>query len=298
MLAPVSVSSPAGLNGMRLGIHAAISSTTLYTNLMLAKYPNVKPQILVVPGSANRIRAMVAGQLDASAIQLSDLPTLQQLAPGKFHSIYDIAQKWSFLMDAVIFVNRSTLQTERPLVKTVLAAILKEQRQAYTNPQRLANGIAAYVPNTDATTATADAHTYTADKIWATNGGFTKPDVQYTLNAMSFGGFLSSPLSIDQCCDLSIVKQLNTPTKATASIVGSKSTFRPKAHLLAGNYVITVNDRSAKDGFRLFGKGVSKSTGVKFRGKVTWKVKLTGGKYSYGSLLKPRLRYTIMVSGK
>jgi plastocyanin len=86
------------------------------------------------------------------------------------------------------------------------------------------------------------------------------------------------------------------PTNVSASIAGSASSFRPSSGLSAGTFAITVNDRSATDGFRLSGPGVSKATGAKFRGKVTWKVKLSAGRYSYGSALHPKLRHTITVS--
>ena len=87
------------------------------------------------------------------------------------------------------------------------------------------------------------------------------------------------------------------PTKASASIAGSASSFRPSSGLSAGAFAIVVDDRSATDGFRLSGPGVSKSTGAKFRGKVTWKVTLAAGRYSYGSALHPKRRHTFTVSG-
>lgn len=299
IVAPASVTSPAGLDGMRVGIHAAVSSTTLYTKLMLAKYPNVKANILIVPGSANRIRALVAGQLDSSAIQLSDMPTLNQLAPGKFHVIYDVAKKYSFLMDAVIFVRKNfDTSSNRPLIKTVLSAILKEQKLAYENPTRLANAIAQLVPNTDAATAQQDANTYTTDKIWQTNGGFTKQDINWTLNAMQFGGFLSAPLPLSQCCDTSIVQSINAPTAVSATFNGKKSVLRPSTHFQPGNYAFTVNDTSTKDGFQLVGKGVKKATGKAYRGKTTWKVTLAVGTYTYGSVKNPKLRHRLVVAAK
>ena len=84
--------------------------------------------------------------------------------------------------------------------------------------------------------------------------------------------------------------------KASASIAGSASSFRPSSGLSAGTFTIAVDDRSATDGFRLSGPGVSKATGAAFRGKVTWKVKLAKGRYSYGSALHPKLRHTFTVS--
>lgn len=86
------------------------------------------------------------------------------------------------------------------------------------------------------------------------------------------------------------------PTKASASVAGSASSFRPSSGLSAGTFAIAVNDRSATDGFRLSGPGVSKATGAAFRGKVTWTVKLRAGRYSYGSALHPKLRHTFTVS--
>jgi NitT/TauT family transport system substrate-binding protein len=298
IVAPTSVASPAGLDGKKVGIHAAVSSTTLYTNLMLAKYPSAKPNVLVVPGSANRIRALAAGQLDASAIQLSDMPTLEQLAPGKFHVIYDVAQKFPFLMDAVIFVRTQFVKTDRPLITTVLKEILKQQKRAYQNPQLLANAIQKYVPNMDAATARADANIYLTDKVWSTNGGFTKPDVQYTLNAIQFGGFLTSPLSVDKCCELSIVKAINAPTSVFATVSGTKKTtvvLRPRLKFQAGTYVLTVNDTSKVDGFTLIGPGVKKSTGATFRGKATWKLTLKPGKYTYGPAKSAKGRKSLVV---
>lgn len=86
-------------------------------------------------------------------------------------------------------------------------------------------------------------------------------------------------------------------TKATASIAGSAISFKPSSGLQAGAFSIAVADRSATDGFRLSGPGVTKATTAKFRGTVTWKLKLKAGKYSYGSALHPKLRHSFTVSG-
>jgi hypothetical protein len=59
---------------------------------------------------------------------------------------------------------------------------------------------------------------------------------------------------------------------------------------------ITVTDRSAADGFRLAGPGVTRATGVKFKGSVTWAVRLKPGKYSFGSLRNAKRRRSITIS--
>jgi plastocyanin len=88
------------------------------------------------------------------------------------------------------------------------------------------------------------------------------------------------------------------PGKLSASISrGSKIALRPLDSVSSGTYVITVSDRSAKDGFRLLGPGVTRSTGVRFIGSVRWTVTLRVGTYEYGSTRNPKLRRTFTVFG-
>jgi hypothetical protein len=78
---------------------------------------------------------------------------------------------------------------------------------------------------------------------------------------------------------------------------GSKATLKPLAGLSAGKAVITVKDTSASDGFRLSGPGVSKATGVKFKGTVRWTVTLRAGRYSFGSARLSKFRKAFTISG-
>jgi len=91
-----------------------------------------------------------------------------------------------------------------------------------------------------------------------------------------------------------------TPPPATAlagSIgPGAKIRLAPSSGLSAGKFRIKVSDRSATDGFRLAGAGVTRSTSAKFKGSITWAVTLKAGKYAFGSLRNPKLRRTFTIS--
>lgn len=65
----------------------------------------------------------------------------------------------------------------------------------------------------------------------------------------------------------------------------------------AGPVVITVRDRTRADGFRFTGPGVSKSTGVRFRGTVVWRVTLAGGTYAYRPVKARSPRGAVSVGG-
>lgn len=57
----------------------------------------------------------------------------------------------------------------------------------------------------------------------------------------------------------------------------------PAAALLAGSYVLTISDRSRRQGFRLAGPGVHIDTGSTFRGRKSSSVRLRKGTYTYGA---------------
>jgi hypothetical protein len=80
-----------------------------------------------------------------------------------------------------------------------------------------------------------------------------------------------------------------------ATIALGSSNGLPTSSLTAGPATIVVNDRSKSDNFHLVGPGVNKATGVAFKGKVTWKVKLKAGKYTFKSDRHPVLHGSLSV---
>jgi hypothetical protein len=86
-------------------------------------------------------------------------------------------------------------------------------------------------------------------------------------------------------------------TKLTGAIgPGAKLSLKPTSGLSAGKAKLAISDASATDGFKLSGPGVTRSTGVAFRGKVTWTVTLKAGTYTYSSVKHPTLKRRFSVS--
>jgi plastocyanin len=92
------------------------------------------------------------------------------------------------------------------------------------------------------------------------------------------------------------------PTPATVTTLagsigpGAKIRLAPSSGLSAGKFRIKISDRSAADGFRLAGPGLTRATSAKFTGSVTWTVTLKAGKYTFGSLRNPKLRRPFTIS--
>jgi plastocyanin len=86
------------------------------------------------------------------------------------------------------------------------------------------------------------------------------------------------------------------PTALKASVGPRlKIALQPKT-ATAGPAKITVTDRSRTDNFHLVGPGVNRKTGVAFRGRVTWRLTLQAGRYTYRSDKHKRLRGSLAVT--
>src|SRR5919197_3765241 len=98
--------------------------------------------------------------------------------------------------------------------------------------------------------------------------------------------------------------QLPPPTVTLNGRVGPGRTISvrnqdgSKARILNGVTSIrfAVTDRSKADNFHLTGPGVNRSTGVKFRGRVTWNLKVTTGVYRFRSDRHKSLRGSFSVT--
>jgi hypothetical protein len=74
----------------------------------------------------------------------------------------------------------------------------------------------------------------------------------------------------------------------TATVRSNTITFQTPYHqpvraLEAGQYQIIVHDTSSRTAFQLVGRGISRKTGLRFRGTVTWRLSLRPGTYRYRS---------------
>jgi len=135
MLTTSDIEGPEDLDGRRVGLHANASTTTLLTKLFLKDHPEVEPDYLIVPGSGNRIQAMLAGELDATAAQFGDDTAAMEAAPGEFHVIFDFAKELPELVDSVYSYNPAELDDEtRLFMEYLLAYTVEFNRMVYDDP--------------------------------------------------------------------------------------------------------------------------------------------------------------------
>nr|MDT0662528.1 ABC transporter substrate-binding protein [Micromonospora sp. DSM 115978] len=106
------ITGPQDLDGKRIAYQAPISAGTLAAKLWVLD-AGVEPQYITMTGSAVRIEALVAGQLDATAVSMGfDAEVVEQGEPGEFKLLYSPLDEYPFLLDTVLTYNETTLDDE------------------------------------------------------------------------------------------------------------------------------------------------------------------------------------------
>jgi hypothetical protein len=90
------------------------------------------------------------------------------------------------------------------------------------------------------------------------------------------------------------------PAKLNGKVTSKTISLRTSAgatvrSVIAGAYKVVASDTSKTQNFHLTGPGVNKKTTAKFRGKKTWTVALSSGKYVYKSDKSKKLKRTFLV---
>jgi NitT/TauT family transport system substrate-binding protein len=120
------------LDGQPFTFHARGSGTEAIGNI-LAKRNNISfGERSYVPGSDNRIIAMMNGQIKATIVDLANKNKLLQMAGDKFHVLPSVDNPAS---DEVVFASEEWIKNHPEEVKVIIEELLKLWREMKTNPQ-------------------------------------------------------------------------------------------------------------------------------------------------------------------
>lgn len=93
MVARTELTTCQSLDGKNVAVQSREGTTGVLTARWLAsECPEAKPNVLIVPGSENRVAGLIAGQLDASPVDSQNAAQLMALRPGEFDTIDSFAE--------------------------------------------------------------------------------------------------------------------------------------------------------------------------------------------------------------
>ncbi len=204
-----TIKTCADLAGKKLAIHSeGAVSTAMVRNYIKSKCPGTEPLYVVIPGSPNRLAALLADQIDASPLELSDSIKVDTQAADRFSLMASLAQDLPDLQTTSIYVNGDFAKANPGTVLALVKAVITEYRRVGGDAAALQAAAEKYTADSiDAATIGAAAKKYVELKMFPANGGITKANLDYT--AKFFGpagtGHTKTDFTLDQWVDLSFL---------------------------------------------------------------------------------------------
>jgi ABC-type nitrate/sulfonate/bicarbonate transport system substrate-binding protein len=202
-----TIKTCADLAGKKLAIHSeGAVSTAMVKNYVKSKCPGTEPLYVVIPGSPNRLAALLADQIDASPLELGDSITVDTQASDRFSLLASLAQDLPDLQTTSIYVNGDFLKNNPGTVMALVKAVITEYRRVAADAAALQADAEKFTADSiDPKTVKAASEKYVELKMFPVNGGITPANLDYT--AKFFGpsgtGAVKTDFTLAQWADLS-----------------------------------------------------------------------------------------------
>jgi NitT/TauT family transport system substrate-binding protein len=200
----------AGLAGKRLAIHSeGAVSTAMVKDWVETECPGTEPQYIVIAGSPNRLAALLADEIDASPLELTDAVTVDLEASDRFHLLTSLAQDLPELQTTSVYVNGDFADENPGTVLALVKALLEQFREIDGNAEYLQQVAEEHVGDAlDAEAIGPATERYVELEMFPTDGGLTEENLQFT--AEFFGpegtGATTRLLEVDEFADLSFLE--------------------------------------------------------------------------------------------
>jgi NitT/TauT family transport system substrate-binding protein len=192
------------LDGKRVGIFSEGGvSTAMVRNYFENQCPGTEPQYLVFGDSATRAAALIAGELDATPVELSDALTLESQAGDEVHQLSSFAEDLPNLKTTSFYGHTPWMAEHPEAVKDFLRAVIEQARMSVDDPDYYAQLVDKHYPDAAEETKEGAIEAYTTGGFLPVNGGLTEEDLQYTIDFFTDAGVLEGELTVDQAADLS-----------------------------------------------------------------------------------------------
>jgi len=136
------------LDGQPFTFHGRGSGTEAIGDIIAKQQGITFGERSYVPGSGNRIIAMMNGQIEATIIDLANKNKLMKMAGDKFHVLPGLAEPAS---DDIVFASQDWIAANQEAVDIVVEELLRLWREMKTNPgiveeERAKRGLLADMP--------------------------------------------------------------------------------------------------------------------------------------------------------
>jgi NitT/TauT family transport system substrate-binding protein len=194
----------AALNGVKLAIHSEGSPATFMTrDWIKATCPGTEPEYIILPGSENRYAALIAGEIDASPIELPDAIALEAEGGDKFKRQTSFAETMPDLLLSPVYVNSTWAQANPNTVTLFVKALLEEHKRFNEDPAYFKATVLETLDGVNEETIDEAIAAYVDLGMYDVTGGLTPEQQKFTIDFITTAGGVQPGLTPEQVFDRS-----------------------------------------------------------------------------------------------
>jgi ABC-type nitrate/sulfonate/bicarbonate transport system substrate-binding protein len=287
-----SITSLAQLRGSSIGVLTTrgLNGIEVARVLQVANLSPSDVRVVVVGGQTVRVAALRAGRVDSGPISFDNYRAA--LEPAGFNLLYNYATQMPNLLRSFLWAKTSWLNANRPVAAAFNEALLRSFRWVSNtrNKQAFIRMTQQHIAGAPTAGISQTYDDWIRFRIFHINAAITRAAVLLQENLFLQHDLITRrPSSPAEWVDISFsTNALNKlgrirtvgANKITVNVAANgRVNVRGTAGIFNGPAQIVVRDTSATQNVHLTGPGVNRSTGVAFRGSVTWRLNLRPGTY-------------------
>ncbi|MEJ3658474.1 ABC transporter substrate-binding protein [Actinomycetes bacterium KLBMP 9759] len=201
------ISSCDDLGGRPFGIFSegAVATAIVKDWVSTTCTPGKRPDYLTIGGSEVRAQALIAGEIDATPLEMSDVVALESSGASGFTRVVDFASSLPDLHPQTVYANASFLTEHRDVAQAFVTALTREHAAINADPRHLVASVAKYLPDQDAAEVERIARRYVEAKLFDA-GALTEQNVQGTIDFFVRAGVIKPGMTANDAADLSFVE--------------------------------------------------------------------------------------------
>lgn len=162
-----------------------------------------EPEYLVIGGSDVRAQALLQGQIQATALEISDVVTLSAAGDAEFTEIVDFGEQLPDLHPQTVYANDEFLTEQADAAQAFVDALIGQHEKINADPGYLVELVEKYLGESDDLTLKI-ATRYVDDGLFDA-GSLTTESIQGTIDFFISAGVISEGMTADQAADLSFL---------------------------------------------------------------------------------------------
>lgn len=200
------ISSCADLDGRPFGIFSEGAVATAMAKEWVAGEcgKGKKPEYLTIGDSGARTQALIAGEIDATPLEIADTVALEE--SGTFPKIVDFAEATPDMHPQTVYANAEFLTEHKDVSQAFVTALVDEHGKINAEDGYLAKLAKKYLPDEKDADLKEIAERYVESGLFDA-GALTDENVQKTIDFFERAGVIEKGMTTKDVADLSFLKE-------------------------------------------------------------------------------------------